>query len=289
MTGKNTSSKKVVVVKTKKTNNKEKVTKPPSEAKKTTDKKVVVKSKKVNKEKPKPVRRQSDDIEDFVKRRYSAEFLSSLKSKGLYDIFVIEVKDDLIEKENMKQRKPRRTRVVQKNRTNYHVTITYSYYIQFTNRSQPYRKGPEETSITKIVKTNKLTLDDIESIVQEELNLASTEYSYQILKDIISDSYVTEAEMKKNANYDLVKESMYKAKINFDWVPDEKFVEDGQCVYNALCSLKNVPKKFGDRFKLLSFFQECENTVALIENRSERYLTFDSGIKPIWLQNYVKI
>lgn len=230
---------------------------------------------------PKPTKRQSID------ELYKPEFIQSLKQKGLYESFIKEMELDIQRKEQQWKAKEQKLMKSAK-KQNYYLSITFTYYILFYNANPPFRAPSQQTTIHKTVNTKNVSDSDVKSFVKDDLRGRESEYTEYILVSVDDYKFIKHEDVAKNANYDPKNEYMFSASpLNFSWIPDIKFDSNNRCVYNAFEYLvdQNYPKGLTNRFKLLEYFQERENIEANIKNREPRYLTFDSGVKPIWIQS----
>jgi hypothetical protein len=167
----------------------------------------------------------------------------------------------------------------------YYLNIAFHYKVIYYTQNPPYITEPMADTIDITVSQKNISASVVQGLVESHLTQNETEYSKYILVSVDNFHFIQHDEIVKNANYNTPSELMKSAShLSFAWVPDIKFEENGQCVYNALdfLSQSNFPKVF-KRNKSIKFFQECENNDAKLQTREPEILTFDSGVKPIWI------
>ena len=137
-----------------------------------------------------------------------------------------------------------------------------------------------------IEETNKPTVKrNIKKIIELFLSEMNNEYMYYTLVDILEYQIMDSKTIKKNAVYNILKAKMKMAfPIEFSWVPNIKFENNGLCAYNALSALKKKPKIFNNPDELLKKFQSYEEEDnAILEEQTEQ-LTLNSGVSPTMIQ-----
>jgi energy-coupling factor transporter ATP-binding protein EcfA2 len=143
----------------------------------------------------------------------------------------------------------------------------------------------EDTFFFRIKSTKRPTKDDIKKLVKARIAKMPTEYVYYKLKAILKTTFIRESDMKNQSeNWHPNQVYMFRAHVNFSWIPDVKFEQDGRCVYQALGHLLRAPRVFKKPDELLQIFQQYANEDAEREMAPPQVLTLDSGVKADWLQ-----
>jgi hypothetical protein len=171
----------------------------------------------------------------------------------------------------------------------FHIDVKFDFNITYRKDGQKAFTTPNTTrtsSFTISAKSESEARNNIKQMVEDRLTIEENpEYQSFTLGKIHSVKVIHNDAVVKGANYKIRREPMKKASpIQFSWVNNIEFENDGLCAYNALAALKRAPKMFQNKEKLLKFFQKYESDEALLVMRDEVKLTCEYGVTPDMVQ-----
>jgi 5-methylcytosine-specific restriction protein A len=158
------------------------------------------------------------------------------------------------------------------------TAVTVYYHGRQTYRSEPWI-GDHKITYKGVMNNN-----NAEEKVEELLKKEDNEYNFNELIKINNIKSISKQEVVAANTYNIIHQFMKGSHIDFAFINDVKFEENGMCVYTALAHLPNVPLIFKNKNKMLEKIQGYENIEANMSNREPRYLTLESGVSPYMIQ-----
>lgn len=167
------------------------------------------------------------------------------------------------------------------------VEVIFHHYNRKTKKTTIRDTNELVETFFFLIRSAKKTISDeeLEQLIKERLLKNGSEYAEYRFKEILKkdfiDTKLIDKERKKYAGPNDM--YLFGAHVNFSWIPDVKFDDDGKCVYTALGYLKRAPRIFKKPAELLKLFQKYADDDSARDESEYVVLTLTSGVKSSWI------